>query len=63
MTPLAVGGTVLWLLAAAIMVPFQDSLSDSGRGWWLSCALTGAGLGVFGIVVMVLHDRGRRHRE
>lgn len=58
MTPLAVGGTVLWLIAATVMWFAQDSLAAHGRSWWIDCALYGIGMGIVGTVVMVFHDRG-----
>ncbi|MGH8879102.1 MAG: DUF2530 domain-containing protein [Stackebrandtia sp.] len=63
MTPLAVGGTVLWLVAAGILSLFSQELADSGRSWWIDCAWFGVALGVPGTVVMVLHDRNRKRRK
>lgn len=63
MTPLAIGGTILWLAAAGILALFAEELAASGRSWWIDCALWGAALGVPGTVVMVLHDRRRKHRR
>lgn len=63
MTPLAIGGTVLWLVAAGVLTLFSDDLAASGRSWWIDCALWGAALGVPGTIVMVLHDRNRKRRR
>jgi hypothetical protein len=60
MTPLAVGGTVLWLIAGAVMTLFADDLAASGRSWWIDCAWWGAAVGIPGIITMVVHDRRRR---
>ena len=63
MTPLAVGGTVLWLVAAGILSLFSDDLAATGREWWIDCALWGAALGIPGTITMVFHDRGRNRRR
>lgn len=41
-------GTVLFLLAFVLMLPFYGTLRDVGRGWWLWTCLAGFGLGLFG---------------
>jgi len=60
MTPLAIGGTLLWAIAAVIMWINMDTLDATGRSWWFDCAIYGAALGVPGTTVMILHDRKRR---
>lgn len=62
MTPLAITGTLLWLLAAGILWLFTDELAATGRSWWLDCALAGAIMGIPGTITMMVHDRGRRRR-
>ncbi|MGI8577423.1 MAG: DUF2530 domain-containing protein [Nocardioidaceae bacterium] len=51
-------GTVLWLLAFLVLLPFHEALADHGRTWWLWTCLAGFGLGVIG----VLFCRRRRRR-
>ncbi|HIV57028.1 MAG TPA: DUF2530 domain-containing protein [Candidatus Stackebrandtia faecavium] len=63
MTPLAIGGTFLWLLAAGILSLFSQQLDTSGNLWWIHCALWGAALGIPGTFVMVLHDRKTKKRD
>jgi hypothetical protein len=41
-------GSALWLVAFLVLLPFHDTLSASGRGWWLWTCLAGFGLGVIG---------------
>lgn len=41
-------GTVLFLVAFALLLPFRDRLDDAGKGWWLWTCLAGFGLGVLG---------------
>lgn len=42
-------GTVLWVLAFLVLLPFRGDLAEHGREWWLWTCLVGAGLGVFGV--------------
>ncbi len=63
MTPLAVGGTLLWLAAAGVLSLFSEELAATGRTWWIHCALYGAAAGIPGIVTMIFHDRGRKRRR
>lgn len=63
MTPLAIGGTLLWLATAGILSLFSEDLAASGRDWWIDCALWGAALGIPGTTVMVFHDRNRKRRQ
>ncbi len=46
-------GTVLWLVALAIMVPFAGDLEAAGRLWWLATAAVGFGLGLLGLLIVV----------
>jgi hypothetical protein len=41
-------GSVLFLVAFVLLVPFYDRLQGAGRGWWLWTCLAGFGLGVIG---------------
>lgn len=41
-------GSLLFLLAFVVQLPFRDRLEDAGRGWWLWTCLAGFGLGVLG---------------
>jgi hypothetical protein len=46
---IVVGGTVLWLVAFLVLLPFHHSLAEHGRGWWQWACLAGAALGCLGI--------------
>jgi Protein of unknown function (DUF2530) len=41
-------GTVLWLIAFVLLLPFYDRLEETHRLWWLWTCLAGFGLGVIG---------------
>lgn len=42
-------GTVLWLVAFLVLLPFHHTLAEHGRTWWQWTCLAGAGLGTIGI--------------
>lgn len=42
-------GTVLWAVAAVVLVLLRGRLEEAGNGWWLWTCLAGAGLGLLGI--------------
>jgi hypothetical protein len=46
-------GTVLWLIALIVLIPFTDDLRRDGHLWWLATAACGFGLGLLGIVIVV----------
>jgi len=52
-------GTVLWLVAFVLLLPFYGRLEDSGRVWGLWTCLAGFGLGLFGLE----YCRRRRNRR
>ncbi len=41
-------GTVLWLVAFVLLLPFTGRLAEAHRLWWLWTCLAGFGLGVLG---------------
>ena len=57
MTPIAVVGTLLWMVALILTQIFRDALADSGREWWGACAVTGAIIGLIGTTMMIVADR------
>jgi hypothetical protein len=59
MTPIAVGGTLLWTIAAVLAQLFRDQLAESGREWWVAASVCGILLGIIGTAVMVVFDRRR----
>jgi hypothetical protein len=63
MTPFAVGGMVLWGIAALVMLAFRDRLHDAGHGTWLPICVAGVLWGLPGLATMVVHDRNRRRRR
>lgn len=52
-------GSIAWLVALVLMLPFYSQLESAGRLWWLWTCLAGFGLGMYGIEVA----RWRRKRE
>ncbi|MCK9895105.1 DUF2530 domain-containing protein [Frankia sp. AgB32] len=46
-------GTVLWALAAVVMLFFLDDLRDDGHLWWLATAICGFVLGLAGLWIVV----------
>jgi hypothetical protein len=50
-------GTVLYAIAAVILLPMQDSLTHSGHGRWPWIAVSGVGLGLLGLVYVKRRDR------
>ncbi len=63
MTPIAAGGTLLWTIALVLAWSFREELAESGREWWVACALCGVGLGVIGTAAMAVMDRRRLARH
>jgi hypothetical protein len=45
-------GTIAWLVALALSLLFRAQLEAAGLGWLLWAAVTGAVLGVVGLVVV-----------
>jgi hypothetical protein len=43
------GGTILWLVAFVVLLPFHHTLSAHHATWWLWTCLCGAALGGYGI--------------
>ena len=41
-------GSLLWLVAFVLLLPFYGRLADAGKTWWLWTCLAGFGLGVIG---------------
>lgn len=63
MLPFAIGGTVLWAVAALTLLPMRGWLADNGHGSWFGVCVAGTLLGIPGIITMVRHDAGRRRRR
>ena len=55
-------GTVAWLVALVVSLVFRTRLDEAGLGWLVWAAVTGFGLGVIGLVV-VLAVRRRIERQ
>ncbi|GAA3294400.1 hypothetical protein GCM10020218_073320 [Dactylosporangium vinaceum] len=63
MVPFAIGGIVLWIITALVMLPFRDELAAHGHGNWFGIAVAGAIWGIPGLSFMLIHDRNRRRRR
>jgi hypothetical protein len=50
-------GTVLYALAAMVMLPLQTSLTHSGHGRWPWTAVSGVALGLMGLYYVKRRDR------
>lgn len=53
-------GTALFAVASVVLGLLHPQLVDSGRGWWLAVSLSGAGLGLLGL--LYCRQRVRRRR-
>ncbi|OHV35047.1 DUF2530 domain-containing protein [Pseudofrankia sp. EUN1h] len=61
--PVAVG-TMVWLVALIVMLPFTGDLRADGHLWWLATAACGFGLGLLGLVIVIRRrNRLRDARE
>jgi Protein of unknown function (DUF2530) len=45
-------GTLAWLVAFVILLPYYDRLMTAGRAWWVWTCLAGFGLGLWGIYLV-----------
>ena len=50
-------GTVLYAITAVILLPMQSSLTHDGHGRWPWIAVSGVGLGLFGLVYLKRRDK------
>jgi len=50
-------GTVLYAVAAAVLLPLQSSLTHDGHGRWPWVAVSGVVLGLLGLVYVKRRDR------
>jgi hypothetical protein len=50
-------GTVLYAIAAVILLPMQSSLTHDGHGRWPWIAVSGVGLGLLGYFYVKRRDR------
>ena len=50
-------GTVLYAIAAVVLLPMQSSLTHDGHGRWPWIAVSGVGLGLLGYYYVKRRDR------
>jgi hypothetical protein len=53
-------GTVLWGIALIVLWALHDDMQARGQGWWLWVAVTGTGLGLWGLILVTVHHHGVR---
>lgn len=53
-------GTALFAVASVVLGLLYPQLAATGRGWWLAVCLSGAGLGLVGL--LYCWRRARQHR-
>jgi hypothetical protein len=51
MVPVVAAGTAVWVVLLVIFLALHGTLVAHHRGWWVSVAATGVGLGVLGLAV------------
>ena len=51
MVPVVAVGTAVWAVLLVIFLALHGALVAHHRGWWVSVAATGVGLGVLGLAV------------
>ena len=56
-------GSLLWLVAFVLLLPFYDRLADADKTWWLWTCLAGFGLGVIGWDYCRRRKKHRQQRE
>ena len=42
-------GSALWLVALLVLLPFHETLEESGRQWWLWTCVAGFAFGMAGL--------------
>ena len=42
-------GTLIWVVALVVLLPFWHRLDRAGHLWWIAACAWGAGLGVLGV--------------
>ena len=62
MVPLAVAGTLTWLVLGLILLAVRSTLAEGGNEGWIGICFTGAALGAVGTALMAVHDRNRARR-
>lgn len=63
MVPLAVAGTVVWLVLGLVLLAIRPTLARGGNEDWPIICFTGAGIGLIGIGLMAIHDRNRARQR
>ncbi len=56
-------GSILFLVAFLLLLPFYGRLEEDGKTWWLWTCLAGFGLGVIGWDYCRRRKRRRQQRE
>jgi hypothetical protein len=55
-------GTAMWAIAFIVLLTMHHAMADRGQGWWLWVALTGVGLGLWGLFLIAMRHRSVRKK-
>jgi hypothetical protein len=53
-------GTALWCVAAIVLAVKHSEMAARGQGWWLWVAVAGIVIGLWGLTMVTLRQRGLR---
>lgn len=55
-----IAGTALWCIAAIVLAIKHGEMASRGQGWWLWVAVAGIAIGLWGLTMVTLRQRGLR---
>lgn len=54
--------TSIWAIAFIVLLTQHHAMAGRGQGWWLWVALSGFGLGLWGLFMLTVHHRSLRKK-